>query len=159
MSGYRAHFWVGTLFFVVLVVVATTVGPARRIPYLTGMLHSWWKGLALLATVLLAALWPDVDTNSKGRHVFYRGFLVAAAALILFERYVEAAVLGLLAILPNIGKHQGWTHTIWAALGVSSLCLWLPMYIARSRTLVGLPFAIAFLVGYLSHLVLDWKRS
>ena len=158
MSGYKGHFWAGTLSFVVLGIVVTMAMPVVKIPYLTEMFQSWWKVLVLLATVLLAALWPDVDTDSKGRHIFYWVFLLAAISLILLRHYIEAAVLGMFAMLPNVGKHRGWTHTIWAAVGLSSVLFWLPMYFARAYTLVGLPYAIAFFVGYLSHLILDKRR-
>lgn len=158
MSGYRGHCWMGALFFVGLAAGVTLAATVVTVPHLTDMFRSWWMTLALLGTVLLAALWPDVDTNSKGRYLFYRAFLAAALALILLGRLMEAAVLGLLAMLPNVGKHHGWTHTLRAAVGLSSMCPWLPMYVARAPTLAGLPFAIASLVGYLSHLLLDRKR-
>jgi membrane-bound metal-dependent hydrolase YbcI (DUF457 family) len=111
--------------------------------------------LVLFGLCLMFALWPDVDTNSKGQDVFYTIFFVADLMLIAARRFEEAAYLGLFAILPILGKHRGWTHTYWAMLLVPLPLVVLPYVLAPERPLSGLPFYGAAVVGYASHLLLD----
>jgi membrane-bound metal-dependent hydrolase YbcI (DUF457 family) len=111
--------------------------------------------LALFVLTLLFALWPDVDTDSKGQNLFYGLFFTADLFLIVTEQFKEAAYLGLFALLPALGHHRGWTHTWWAMLLIPSPLLVLPYLHVPERPLVGLPFYGAAVVGYLSHLAMD----
>ena len=125
---------------------------------------AWWLRLyrpeptvmlTLAAVAVLGALFPDVDTNSKGRHLYYRAAALAAAALILFKQYRIAAILGFCAMLPAIGSHRGWTHTWWAGLIIPGAALiGAAAFLDVSwQTLV--PYYLAAVLGYYSHLVLD----
>ena len=111
--------------------------------------------LAIVVLALLFGLWPDVDTTSKGQQVFYSIFFVADVFLIVTEQFRAAAYLGLVALLPILSRHRGWTHTWWAMLLIPSPLLILPYLHVPERPLVGLPFYGAAVVGYLSHLVVD----
>jgi len=125
---------------------------------------AWWLGLyrpepktmALLAALaVLGALFPDVDTSSKGRHLYYGVALAADALLILREQYRYAALLGFCAILPAIGSHRGWTHTWWAGLVIPCPVLVAPMMLMNVAWQPLLPFYLAAVLGYYSHLLLD----
>jgi membrane-bound metal-dependent hydrolase YbcI (DUF457 family) len=112
--------------------------------------------MALLAALaLLGALFPDVDTNSKGRHLYYGAALVADAALILKGQYKYAALLGFCAILPAVGSHRGWTHTWWAGLIIPSPIIISPMMLMGVPWQTLAPFYLAAVLGYYSHLILD----
>ena len=154
MSDYRGHLWGGVVFFVglawAMVALSKKVGNPEWLAVFWG-----WKVLVLLGIALLMALWPDVDTDSKGQRLFYRIFLAADMLLIVGKLHQLAAILGLLAMIPIVGRHRGWTHTIWAAVLVALPFFVLPMYFAGRPTWVGLPYFLAALVGYGSHLVLD----
>lgn len=121
----------------------------------------WQLVLGLVSVSTLFALWPDVDTNSKAQNLFYRGAFVLDAVLIFTGFFLAAALLGLLAMTPIIGKHRGWTHSRIAVIAVPSPIIIIP-YLADSRVgLTGLLFYFAAVVGYFSHLLLDgliWKR-
>ena len=117
--------------------------------------------LCMLIAVL-ASLGPDIDIKSQGQMLFYRGFLVVdLGLLVLFYthddlRFLEgAAFLGLLALLPLIGKHRGWTHSRFAMLLLPSPLLLVPMAVHEQVLWVGLPYYLAGLVGYGSHLYKD----
>jgi membrane-bound metal-dependent hydrolase YbcI (DUF457 family) len=110
-----------------------------------------WLGLCLLG-----ALWPDVDTNSLGQKLFYGIFLVLDSFFLLWGLYKEAALLGFFALLPIIGKHRGWTHTIWAAFLVPCPMLLLPVFNPGVNA-GGLEYYVPVVIGYLSHLILDWE--
>jgi hypothetical protein len=111
--------------------------------------------LVLLGLCLMFALWPDVDTNSKGQTLFYSIFFAVDVVLIAMREFEWAAYLGLFAILPIIGKHRGWTHTYWAMLLIPSPLLLLPYILFPEAPLAGLPLYGAAVAGYFSHLFMD----
>jgi len=125
---------------------------------------AWWLGVyrpspevmaVMAALAVLGALFPDVDTNSKGRHLYYGVALVADGLLILKGQYKYAALLGFCAILPAVGSHRGWTHTWWAGLVIPSPILIAPMILMGMSWQALLPFYLAAVLGYYSHLLLD----
>ncbi|MFZ5427469.1 MAG: metal-dependent hydrolase [Thermodesulfobacteriota bacterium] len=125
---------------------------------------AWWLGVyrpspevmaVMAALAVLGALFPDVDTNSKGRHLYYGVALAADALLILKGQYKHAALLGFCAILPAVGSHRGWTHTWWAGLVIPSPILIAPMILMGMPWQALLPFYLAAVLGYYSHLLLD----
>jgi membrane-bound metal-dependent hydrolase YbcI (DUF457 family) len=109
----------------------------------------------LFVVAILFGLFPDIDTNSKGQHIFYGLALIANVWLILDGRFEAAAYLGLAAMTPIIGKHRGWTHSKPAMLLVPSPILIIP-YIQNS-TLLGTALLVygGAVVGYFSHLLFD----
>ncbi len=103
---------------------------------------------------LLGALLPDVDTNSHAQKLFYGLLLGVDLFLIADSHYREAALLGLLALLPQITKHRGLTHSLVAALMLPSPLLIAPLVGVR-LPYGGLEYYVPFLLGYTSHLVID----
>lgn len=155
MAGYKGHLAGATLFvlgYIALLAYAFSVDAAYE---QFSALEQIGYPLGLVALALLFGLWPDVDTNSKGQRVFYSIFLVTDLFLIATEQFRAAAYLGLVALLPVLSHHRGWTHTWWAMLLIPSPLLLLPYLHVPERPLVGLPFYGAAVVGYLSHLVVD----
>lgn len=129
-----------------------------------GLAGIWWLGvyrpdpkvLAVLAVLaVLGALFPDVDTNSKGRHLYYGAALFADVALLLKEQYRYAALLGFCALLPAVGSHRGWTHTWWAGFIIPSPVLIAPMMLLHLPWQAVMPYYLAVVAGYYSHLLLD----
>jgi membrane-bound metal-dependent hydrolase YbcI (DUF457 family) len=112
-------------------------------------------GAALVFTCVLGSLFPDVDTDSKGQSVFYWMMFAVDVALIIKGYYKWAAFLGAFAMLPALGPHRGWTHTWWAMLLAPLPILLVPYFLLQSPIRMFLPFYIAFVAGYLSHLALD----
>jgi membrane-bound metal-dependent hydrolase YbcI (DUF457 family) len=155
MAGYKGHISGALVFFFVyalglfFVLAATPVrGPMQLSSDLTSL-------VALCAICVMFGLWPDVDTNSKGQDIFYALFFVLDVALIYYQRFNEAAYLGLFCILPILGKHRGWTHTYWAMTFIPSPILLLPHIYTPATPWMGLPYYGAALVGYFSHLYMD----
>jgi len=110
----------------------------------------------LIGFCLLGALFPDVDTDSKGQSLFYSLMIFVDATLIYLKMYLWAAWLGLFAMLPAIGHHRGWTHTWWAMLVVPLPIILLSVVLMGIQNLE--PFIrlyLAFVLGYFSHLMLD----
>ncbi len=155
MAGYKGHLAGASLFacgYVALLAYVFSIDAAYE---QFSNLEQVGYPVALVTLTLLFGLWPDVDTNSKGQRIFYSIFFVADVFLIVTERFRAAAYLGLVALLPVLSVHRGWTHTWWAMLLIPSPLLILPYLHVPERPLVGLPFYGAAVAGYLSHLVVD----
>jgi membrane-bound metal-dependent hydrolase YbcI (DUF457 family) len=155
MSGYKGHLAGATVFgiaYIALLGYVFTIEAAYR---QFSFIEQIGYPLTLFVLAILFGLWPDVDTNSKGQKVFYSIFFVTDLFLIVTERFKAAAYLGLVALLPVLSRHRGWTHTWWAMLLVPSPLVILPYLHMPERPLIGLPFYGAAVVGYLSHLVMD----
>ncbi|NTW48506.1 MAG: metal-dependent hydrolase [Chlorobiales bacterium] len=151
MGSYKRHLFGGILFFIPLSFVLALLFDYEGLSNLAFL----FQVFILFAITLLFSLWPDVDIKSRGQLIFYRIFLVVDTVLILTERLQEAAFLGLFAMLPLIGKHRGWTHTLWAAILVPSPFLWVPILYTGKLSLSGLAYYLAAVSGYLSHRFID----
>lgn len=125
------------------------------------VLHDWQAMAAILVLSVLFALFPDIDTNSKGQTIFYSLALVVDVLLIANGYMQAAAYLGLVALLPVVGKHRGWTHSKLAMIAVPLPLLVVPyLYSARSLPIAAIYYGAA-VAGYFSHLLLDgliWKH-
>ena len=186
MSMFREH-WIGGLtaystFFIVSLVATISVSISYGLPF------DWNPTICMdpigilgcFVVALLFGLFPDVDIKSKSQHIFYTVLFVLNASLILIvRRYVEAAVLGLFAMLPILSKHRGWTHSKITMILLPGLFLAIPIYVAYPQwgtewerlpdlynllitwenfpdvLQTGLSFYVAGLIGYATHLYLD----
>jgi membrane-bound metal-dependent hydrolase YbcI (DUF457 family) len=83
--------------------------------------------------------------------------LVADIFCLAIKEYKIAAIIGFLALLPIAGKHRGWTHTIWAMIVVPLPLIILPYYVLGFDWKTSMPYYLAAVTGYFSHLLLDRK--
>ena len=155
MSGYKGHLAGATVFGGVYLAGLAWVFSVDEAFRQFSDIEIVAYPAVLFGLVLMFGLWPDVDTNSKGQNLFYSLFFVIDVLLIATRQFQEAAYLGLFCILPALGKHRGWTHTYWAMLLIPSPFLVMPYVLFPERPLAGLPFYLAAVVGYFSHLVMD----
>ena len=156
MPGYKGHIAGATTIGVAYAsVVAVTYTQALTEKPVFLAKPQILVGLVVIA--IMFGLWPDVDTNSKGQDVFYGLAFAMDVGLILTHRLEAAAILGLLAMTPVLGKHRGWTHSKLAMLLVPSAIFALP--VLYRPDLLGLSALIygAATLGYFSHLLLDGK--
>jgi hypothetical protein len=145
MSGYKGHI-VGAL-----AINAVYVASVRLLP--GEMLERW--DISLQDWQLLVGLFPDVDTNSVGQNVFFGIAFIAMIVLIVSGKFEPAAYLGLMAMMPIIGKHRGWTHHKLAMFLVPSPILLIPYLHNQHVWTLGLLIYGASVTGYFSHLLLD----
>lgn len=147
MPGYKGHLAGGLFFGIMGLVGAVMLGWFVFNPLLAA---------GLVGFCLLGALFPDVDTNSKGQNLYYAIFAAVDLGLILQKQYMWAAWLGFFAMLPAIGPHRGWTHTWWAMIVVPLPILVMPAVMLGIQSASAfIPFYAAFCAGYFSHLLLD----
>ncbi|MGE4506324.1 MAG: metal-dependent hydrolase [Desulfovibrionaceae bacterium] len=147
MPSYRIHLLGG------LVAAGLAAGAAIWLGWAVGA--QWRLLLGLAGVCALGALFPDIDTDSKGQTVFYSAFLAVDLWLIAGRRYELAAWLGLLAVVPILANHRGWIHTWWAMLLLPLPIVAVPVFVFGRPWEVFLPFYGAFVLGYFSHLLLD----
>jgi len=165
VSDYRGHIAAGAAFYGVLAFVVVVVAPPILGFDSALFATEWWEIPAQLVVAVMAALWPDVDITSQGRKLFYRLFLVLDLYLMLRGEWRAAALLGLVAILPGLGRHRGWTHRLWSALLVPSPIVIVPLFITDAGGIgsnpdfgklgQGASYYVAALIGYISHLAAD----
>lgn len=148
MPGYKGHITGGVVVGGVALVATVSMGHYRPEPAVGG---------ALITLAVLGALFPDVDTDSRGQNLFY-GLMVILDLVLMYRGYYRwAAILGFGAMLPAIGRHRGWTHTWWAMLLVPAPIILLPMLFYDTGPQKLAPFYLAAVTGYFSHLLLDRK--
>jgi membrane-bound metal-dependent hydrolase YbcI (DUF457 family) len=144
MSLYKGHIAGGAFAFIIYILILVVFFAFK--PTYEVLI---WFGLCILGSI-----WPDIDTNSHAQKLFYGFFIVLDGIFLLSGRYKEAALLGFFALLPIIGKHRGWTHSITAAFIVPSPLIILPL-INPELGIGGLEYYTPVVIGYLSHLILD----
>lgn len=154
MANYRGHVF-GALGFAVAylfllsIVFAVDILPSDR-QYFSGYAFP----VVLVGISVMFGMLPDIDINSRAQNLFYTIFFMLDAWLILKQHYVYSSFLGLVAMLPIISKHRGWTHSKIAMLLVPLPLLVFPA-IATSDFSVGVPYYGAAIVGFASHLYFD----
>src|SRR5688572_12137205 len=126
MANYRGHL-VGGLVLSVGYAAMLTMVPVERFAESARLLSDWQAMAAVFVIGMLFGLFPDVDTNSKAQDIFF-GIAFPINVLLIWNGYIQAAAyLGLIAMLPVIAHHRGWTHSKWAMFVVPLPILLVPM--------------------------------
>lgn len=147
-----------TLVFSVLLVISSFF----HIPYLFDAVDSIPEKFFLVSVAVLFSLWPDVDTNSVGQDIFYSLFFIIDGVLIFLKFFEIAAYFGLFTLIPVLGKHRGWTHTKIAVVLIPLPIVVIPCFMLNEIVFVGVPYYLAAVFGYMSHLLMDgilFKKS
>ena len=175
MSAFREHYLGGVVTYTSFFLVALTA--SLLLHFFAGFPLDWnptialgpWQIAGCFVVAVLSGLWPDVDIKSRSQQIYYRIFIIANLILVLRGYYRESAFFGLFAMLPLVGKHRGWTHSRLTMLLLPAVFLLLPIHFhADSFNFadrfspqnlavleIGLPFYIASVIGYATHLHLD----
>lgn len=160
MANYRGHI-VGGLVTSVALAAIISFAPVERLAEQARLLSDWQALAAVFVISMLFALFPDVDTNSKAQDMFF-AIVFPLNIILIWQGYLQAAAyLGLIAMLPIVGKHRGWTHKRWAVLVVPLPILLIPWLYNGRVVLISVIYYLAAVVGYFSHLLLDgliWRR-
>lgn len=154
MANWKGHV-VGGVALGIGYAAAMTAVPIERFAEAAGLLHDWQALAAVLVISTLFALFPDVDTNSKGQNIFF-GLALATDIVLIWSGNIQAAAyLGLIAMLPVVGKHRGWTHSKLAMLLVPLPILIVPYLYNDNILPISIIYYGAAVAGYFSHLLLD----
>jgi membrane-bound metal-dependent hydrolase YbcI (DUF457 family) len=120
-----------------------------------GVLQGWEALAAVFVLSMLFGLFPDVDTNSKAQDIFLGTAFIIDVILVATGHIQAAAYLGLIAMLPIVAHHRGWTHTKWAMFVVPLPILLVPYLYNSAMLPVSMVYYGAAVIGYFSHLLLD----
>lgn len=154
MAGYRGHI-VGGIAANTVYLAGAKLMPGDILNRWNISLEDWQLLVGLYVIAVLFALFPDVDTNSVGQNIFFGIAFFADILLIVSGKFEAAAYLGLLAMLPIIAKHRGWTHHKLAMVLVPLPILVIPYLQNQKIWTLGVLIYGAAVVGYFSHLLLD----
>ena len=160
MANYKGHL-VGGVIFTGVYTAAMMFAPVERLAEYAHLLYDWQAMAAVFVVGMLFALFPDVDTNSKGQDLFYGAIFALDILLIYSGLFQAAAYLGFIALLPIITHHRGWTHTKWAMILIPLPIVLIPWLYSDHLLAINLIYYGAAVTGYFSHLFLDgliWKR-
>ena len=160
MANYKGHVTGGVAAGTV-VVLSYYLIPGGGLPDSAILQNDWQLLIGIYVVSVLFALWPDVDTNSKAQDLFFGIAFLFNTILIIGKYYAAAAILGLLAMTPIVGKHRGWTHNKLAMILVPLPIVIVPYLSSKQVGETGLLIYGAAVAGYFSHLLLDgliWKR-
>lgn len=166
---FRGHVKVGiaTYFIAVVPIIAWILYRIDRA--FAELWRYWWEILICFGLCVLGAMFPDIDIKSKSQRVIYAILIPIDLALILLMYYELAAMVGLLAMVPNILKHRGATHSRLAAIVLPLPLLIIPVFVICKLEgqrfdyhqldyhQLGVSYYIAAVFGYVSHLVADRK--
>lgn len=154
MANYKGHIAGGVTAGVTLVLTAPFI-PIEQFAESAHLLQDWQALAGVIIVAIVFALFPDVDTNSKAQDIFY-GILLPINILLIWQNHLQAAAyLGLIAMLPIIGHHRGWTHSYWAMLIVPLPILVVPWLYHDHIVPISAVYYAAAVGGYFSHLLLD----
>ena len=154
MANYKGHVAGGALFGA-LYYGAIAYVPIEQLAETAGVLNDWQAIFALFVISMLFGLFPDIDTNSKAQDLFFAIAFPLDVLLLAVNRVEAAAYLGLIAMLPVIGKHRGWTHKKWAMLLVPLPIIAVPYLYDPAALPISAVFYGAAVSGYFSHLFFD----
>lgn len=154
MANYKGHI-TGGVVFTGAYTLAMLFAPVERLAEYASLLYDWQAMFAVFVIGMLFALFPDVDTNSKGQDLFYWIIFPLDLLLIYGGQFQAAAYLGLIAILPILTHHRGWTHSKWAMLLIPLPIILVPWLYNDNVLPISLVYYGAAVVGYFSHLFLD----
>ena len=155
MSNYRGHVIGAAGFGVAYLALLSLVFNLEVIPTDREIFTGFAFPVVLVGLTVMFGLFPDIDINSHAQNIFYSFFFAIDLWLIFTENFAEAAYLGLIAMLPVISKHRGWTHSKLAMVVVPSPLLLLTASNNPNDPWVGLPYYGAAVAGYFSHLYFD----
>ena len=154
MANYRGHIAGGLVAGGVYTAVLAKV-PVDRWAEATGLMEDWQALAGIFVLAMLFALFPDVDTNSKGQDIFI-GLAFITDILLIATGHIEAAAyLGLIAMLPIISHHRGWTHSKLAMFLVPLPLIIVPYLYDENILKISFIYYGAAVAGYFSHLLLD----
>ena len=160
MANYRGHIAGGLVAGGACTLLLSKL-PIQQYADTIHLLNSWQALAAFFVLSVLFALFPDVDTNSKGQDIFIGLAFIVDVLLILGGNVHAAAYLGMIAMLPIVGHHRGWTHAKWAVFAVPLPLLVVPSLYDEALLPIASVYYLAAVAGYFSHLLLDgliWRR-
>lgn len=143
MPNYKGHL-IGGIASYLAVIFLCSLGSVPFVKHL-----SW--GIATLA----GSLFPDIDVRSTGQRLFLQVLLLLLLLCLFLQAYVPVIIVLVFSFLPLIIPHRGLFHDLSFILMVTGLlALFLISFMPASTEMIASSLFF-FLLGVISHLVLD----
>ncbi len=108
-----------------------------------------------LFCAILGGLFPDIDTTSKGRKIWFRIFVLITVLIVLQQKFYLIPILLFISTIPLVVRHRGILHNIWfisCLLLITLVCV----YWYKQRYFFPVFYdAVFFFAGVIAHLWLD----
>jgi hypothetical protein len=123
---------------------------------------TWATFAAWTGSALLGALFPDIDTKSKGQRIFYAGLALCLLYALATQQHNLFIGLAVASMVPVTARHRGIFHHPWFITLLVIVALWMAPYGIRGDTFFW--NMVFFAAGAYSHLILDygfggfWRR-
>lgn len=153
MPGYRGHLVGGLITYIGLMYLLQPIPPTPLSPF-------WW-----LLLTLAGALFPDIDTKSKGQFWFSWLMIIIMILLLMHQHYAAAATIGIASMVPMLSKHRGIFHNLWFVIAVSGIATFMINQCLKPHIYLCSYDMVFFIAGAWSHIILDlgirkaFKRS
>ncbi|MFC1854299.1 metal-dependent hydrolase [Candidatus Dependentiae bacterium] len=148
MPSYQGH----------LIGGIATFSALAAIPYTANLIgqQSTITSIGTLLACLLGALFPDIDTQSKGRKLFY--YALGCVAAITFARRLFGLTLFFifLGVVPIFIRHRGITHNPLFVIGIPFIAAKIVTPVLPCMAALQMHYYLFFVAGALSHIILDF---
>jgi membrane-bound metal-dependent hydrolase YbcI (DUF457 family) len=142
MPAYKTHVAVGCLWGLSAYYILALHYPLTSITF-------------LLICAIAGALFPDIDTKSKGQKIFYVGILCLIFICLKKHQVFYALSISIISFIPILVKHRGLFHNMWFVFLLIALSSYITAHIVPAYTWYIIRGASFFALGVMSHLWLD----
>jgi hypothetical protein len=144
MPNYKGHLLGGSFAFILVYLFLNK-------PVITVFAFVQW-----FCCALLGSLFPDIDIKSKGQMIFYRMLTLVLLVLCVQHKFMIAAGMSVVCMLPLLVKHRGIFHSyiFVTALTIFTGGLLMAQWPAYEAAIVY--DCLFFIAGVYSHLLLDF---
>ncbi len=114
---------------------------------------------------LVGALFPDIDTKSKGQKFFYQIVGMLLLFLLIQGRFQTVAFVAIIALFPLLVRHRGITHSLYFIVGLALCVVTYTQLAAPCYANIVFFDTLFFFVGACSHVILDrvisriWRKK
>lgn len=143
MPNFKGHLFGGLLFYGIVVFLFSL----GKIAWST---QTYW-----LAATLAGALFPDIDIRSKGQHLYFKILVLLLVLCLFLQAYIPVVMILFFSLLPLIIPHRGLFHDLGF---IAILCIFTDLvliYLMPHKVHTIATTTVFFVVGVLSHLLLD----
>ncbi len=144
MPGYRGHISGAFFLYSILLILLLSFYYIKPV----------WA-LQWLIAIILGALFPDIDTKSKGQKIFYTCLFIILGFCFLGHCYRFASLLGIVSAIPLMVNHRGIFHRWWFLFFITSSTAYTLISYFPSYTDSIIINALFFFVGAISHIWMD----
>lgn len=158
MPGYKAHLAVGSAVCGLTYITTINVFQLPTLPQLP----------LCIFLGLVGSIFPDIDIRSKMQKIYYRMATLGVLVTLFLQAWTPFFILGAISCLITTLTHRTMTHHYWFLTVTPLFIVLYVSYWANHLFHPGLTYALFFIFGALSHVILDrsitkikmlWKKK